>query len=203
MKTLIYLGVIFSAFVSFGANADTVDIINTGAPSNYGSQNWSEDAAHAGKITLDQNYKVETILTYANITTSTGPGTGTVTIYSDGGSLPGSELMSADFDIVPNPSNSIRQVGAVNLDWNLSSGTYWIGFISHKDNYRLGVNPRLTSLTAYASSFNADPPNYSESGQNISLVLRGEVSTVPIPAAAWLFGSALVGLVGLARRKKF
>ena len=28
-----------------------------------------------------------------------------------------------------------------------------------------------------------------------------QVSTVPIPAAAWLFGSGLIGLVGLARRK--
>lgn len=28
------------------------------------------------------------------------------------------------------------------------------------------------------------------------------VSPVPIPAAAWLFGSGLIGLIGLARRKK-
>ena len=28
-----------------------------------------------------------------------------------------------------------------------------------------------------------------------------EVSAVPVPAAAWLFGSGLIGLVGLARRK--
>ena len=30
----------------------------------------------------------------------------------------------------------------------------------------------------------------------------GQVSAVPVPAAAWLFGSGLVGLVGVARRKK-
>jgi hypothetical protein len=30
----------------------------------------------------------------------------------------------------------------------------------------------------------------------------GTVSSVPLPAAAWLFGSALVGLVGSGRRKK-
>ena len=28
------------------------------------------------------------------------------------------------------------------------------------------------------------------------------VSTIPVPAAIWLFGSGLVGLIGLARRKK-
>ena len=27
------------------------------------------------------------------------------------------------------------------------------------------------------------------------------VSAVPLPAAAWLFGSGIIGLVGLARRK--
>ena len=32
--------------------------------------------------------------------------------------------------------------------------------------------------------------------------IRGQVSVVPIPAAAWLFGSALLGLLGVARRKK-
>lgn len=30
----------------------------------------------------------------------------------------------------------------------------------------------------------------------------GEVSAVPVPAAAWLFGSALMGLMGISRRRK-
>ena len=34
------------------------------------------------------------------------------------------------------------------------------------------------------------------------LISFGTVSAVPIPAAAWLFGSGLLGLVGIARRKK-
>jgi hypothetical protein len=28
------------------------------------------------------------------------------------------------------------------------------------------------------------------------------VSAIPVPAAAWLFGSGLLGLIGVARRKK-
>lgn len=31
---------------------------------------------------------------------------------------------------------------------------------------------------------------------------KWNVSTVPVPAAAWLFGSALIGLLGIARRRK-
>jgi len=30
----------------------------------------------------------------------------------------------------------------------------------------------------------------------------GQASVVPIPATVWLFGSGLLGLVGIARRKK-
>jgi hypothetical protein len=41
---------------------------------------------------------------------------------------------------------------------------------------------------------------------NIALFIRavrdGDVSSVPVPAAVWLFGSGLLGLIGIARRKK-
>ena len=33
-------------------------------------------------------------------------------------------------------------------------------------------------------------------------VHSGDVSAVPIPGAVWLFGSGLIGLLGLARRKR-
>lgn len=32
--------------------------------------------------------------------------------------------------------------------------------------------------------------------------IRGQVSTIPIPAAVWIFSSGLLGLIGIARRKK-
>ena len=37
--------------------------------------------------------------------------------------------------------------------------------------------------------------------QEITLT-RTALSAVPVPAAAWLFGSGLIGLIGIARRKK-
>lgn len=44
-----------------------------------------------------------------------------------------------------------------------------------------------------------DPSDFG--GVHYALHLTGQVSTVPLPAAAWLFGSGLVGLVGAARRR--
>jgi hypothetical protein len=39
-------------------------------------------------------------------------------------------------------------------------------------------------------------------GVQYTLYLEGNVSTVPVPPALWLFGSGLLGLVGISRRKK-
>jgi len=36
-------------------------------------------------------------------------------------------------------------------------------------------------------------------GANLAMVTN--VSAVPVPAAAWLFGSGLLGLIGVARRQ--
>lgn len=46
----------------------------------------------------------------------------------------------------------------------------------------------------------ADPSNFG--GVHYSFHLVGTVSAVPVPAAVWLFGSGLLGLAGVARRKK-
>lgn len=62
---------------------------------------------------------------------------------------------------------------------------------------------------AYTLSYRATVPQADPSGFGgvpYGLELRGvvneAVSAVPIPAAVWLFGSGLLGLVGVARRKK-
>jgi hypothetical protein len=40
-------------------------------------------------------------------------------------------------------------------------------------------------------------------GDNLlAWAIMADVTTVPVPAAVWLFGSGLLGLVGIARRKK-
>ena len=45
--------------------------------------------------------------------------------------------------------------------------------------------------------------SYSLTGHSsIGVFLVRDVSAVPVPAAVWLFGSGLIGLVGFARRKK-
>lgn len=46
-------------------------------------------------------------------------------------------------------------------------------------------------------------PSSDELGQGlITLTLDFSVSEVPVPASVWLFGTGLIGLIGIARRKK-
>ena len=49
--------------------------------------------------------------------------------------------------------------------------------------------------------------NLNNSGDGVWLpgsadIYMGDVSAVPVPAAVWLFGSGLIGLIGFAKRKK-
>lgn len=60
----------------------------------------------------------------------------------------------------------------------------------------LGANN--AALWTYAALGDATGSYYSASGD---LGSPGKISAVPVPAAAWLFGSALVGMLGLKRRK--
>ena len=66
-----------------------------------------------------------------------------------------------------------------------------------------------TSTDSLAFFFNPDPvfdivtPTLQLAGTQGGLLMADvQVAAVPIPAAAWLFGSGLIGMIGVARRKK-
>jgi hypothetical protein len=56
-----------------------------------------------------------------------------------------------------------------------------------------GTNLSKVSVTPFAGQWNL--------GSNGNLTYTTSVSAVPVPAAAWLFASGLMGLVGVSRRK--
>ena len=61
----------------------------------------------------------------------------------------------------------------------------------------------LTALTAGTSSLVIQNSQFFDdvSTQLDPTLDAGAISSVPVPAAAWLFGSGLLGLVGVARKK--
>ena len=65
------------------------------------------------------------------------------------------------------------------------SGTYTISFLNNG-----GQIPNLSNISLFGR-LGDDPTNQCTNGS----------CAVPVPAAAWLFGSALFGLVGIARKR--
>lgn len=59
-------------------------------------------------------------------------------------------------------------------------------------------NPVSCNGTAYSALYGQ---LRSARNMHISMSVNGDVSPVPVPAAAYLFGTGLIGLAGLARRK--
>ena len=72
---------------------------------------------------------------------------------------------------------------------------------SESDAFATAVSTSFTlTQAANVEFFIKDGPNGHEySGDNLGGV---SLSTIPVPAAVWLFGSGLLGLVGITRRKK-
>ena len=72
------------------------------------------------------------------------------------------------------------------------------------DNAGVDITLFLLSALTSTSGANLDlsRSKYSlEVGAQKGVYTSGSVAPVPVPATVWLFGSGLIGLVGLARRK--
>lgn len=95
--------------------------------------------------------------------------------------------------------------GLFGITATTSTITSTFGFYRDEDNIlrQMGVQQR-TSYTQVFSDENTNNwsgyENLGVAGNGIYLV-RESLSAVPVPAAVWLFGSGLIGLAGIARRK--
>ena len=80
-----------------------------------------------------------------------------------------------------------------NLFYNVQSNNYWSGTEYAPSPYH-----------AWFFSTYYDSQGFSVKGNSFhALAVRpGDVAAVPLPAAAWLLGSGLLGLIGVARRQR-
>ncbi|UOA09828.1 DUF1566 domain-containing protein [Methylobacter sp. S3L5C] len=82
--------------------------------------------------------------------------------------------------------------GSYNIFTNVQSSEYWLG-----SEYASSPGEAWLFLTT-----NGTMSYIGKLNQNFAWAVRsGDVAAVPLPGAVWLFGSALVGLIGLKRRK--
>ncbi|CAH0991386.1 hypothetical protein SIN8267_01489 [Sinobacterium norvegicum] len=101
----------------------------------------------------------------------------------------GSELpFTIKTDGAGNQIMDASNIGLVTLTSTLTINAPFVGNVMTDVDYTLTMNP--------AGSFAALP-------DDVNLGLYNDLANpVPVPGAAWLFGSALVGLGGIARRRR-
>lgn len=106
------------------------------------------------------------------------------------GYLNTSGVVQANFGIFGNGTYvGQNNVGLVN---NLQSAPYWSGAEYSADSVDAWI-----FITSLGNQINSNKAN-----QLYAWAVRpGDVAPVPVPGAAWLFGSALLGLLGLKKRK--
>ncbi|MFQ5635532.1 MAG: hypothetical protein ACE5G3_09425, partial [Gammaproteobacteria bacterium] len=63
------------------------------------------------------------------------------------------------------------------------------------------TNGPLTHATGVSTDIGNTLSFDLSSGDSVTVHTRFEVTPVPVPAALWLFGGSLLGLLGIARRK--
>jgi len=76
----------------------------------------------------------------------------------------------------------------------------WNSRDSYIGEYNIGGMATVTSLDAYSYELVWDSIQVSGPYQGMTVEMTMQVSSVPVPAAVWLFASGLMGLVGFSRR---
>lgn len=199
---------VFSAFISpAGAELIAIDPTDPTEHIPYitavvcSSKSCSQSSAL--KLSLANSYNITGIQGYL---TGIGGGGLTLALYSEVNGLPGDELYSSVFSVSDlTSSQGSEWAGASNVSWSVSPGDYWASFeVRSGQTYSGG----LRIFTAFPLAVkNESFPQWtlfgSGNGAGDGLVVSGNmVSPIPVPAAAWLFGSALMSVGGIARQKR-
>ena len=124
-------------------------------------------------------------------------------LFLDAYSAPSSQACSPAGSTTICITNSNYSDGDFGPNFDTDSDYVWYYGDTTDVNYlQLSANDGVVYDYSYGTYAQSD--DYSASGEKADiswLVYRSSVSPVPIPAAVWLFGSGLLGLVGVARRK--
>lgn len=116
---------------------------------------------------------------------------GTIAMAKLGGD-PNSATSGWFFNLADNSANLDAQNGGFTVFGRVISGMNVVDSIAALPVWNAGGNFANLPLMNYTSGS-------AITGSNLAMVTN--VAAVPVPAAAWLLGSGLLGLVGVARRK--
>ncbi len=186
------------AIALMGSSVYAATIVDTGSGTAFGST-WGL----SGGQFLAAEFSVTDATTITSIEgwLEDLGGSATIALYSDGGNVPGAELFSSGFSSTGAVGDFIW-MGLSGLSWNVSAGTYWVAYeVRAGDTYSGRMQGASTNPIITEAFY--DGVSWAQfDALDIGVRVSGDISAVPVPAAVWLFGSGLIGLLGVARSGK-
>jgi len=218
MKRNFAILILFMVLCLF-VNESYAALINTGTNSNpdLNHQSISNINPFEQSLAVEFNLSESAVITGVTSvmkrsnTFATGDNYVRVSLWSDGGDVPDSPLgagYEAEF-LVNN--TSWGGPGADGLSWYVSAGVdYWLVFDGVGESIdttyiaSAAPGPAVLNNAVYRRSWTAtdgfgDFLPWQPADYDLSVFVTG--NPVPVPAAVWLLGSGLIGIVGI--RKKF
>jgi len=109
---------------------------------------------------------------------------------------------TSGLDITPLPENIAIAAGGLNPgDWTATNESAATLNLTGSDWFRLAISTDGGLSWSEDTSFSPAGTDLLNITFTDGTVLSVDIKVVPVPAAVWLFGSGLLGLVGVARRK--
>lgn len=160
------------------------------------------DGVASGSVTSPFN-SIDFVITATSVFDTTGPHTwadtngGTPHQLADGTIIIAGDLINDDRWVLPFSYDFTLDAGQVafglSYDWGTEVDVPILAIFDCVDTVCTGTALPI----GFGSSLTSQQPVW-----NGTLTAGAMPSAVPVPAAVWLFGSGLIGLAGVARRKK-
>jgi len=187
-----------------GMTTVSVSINNSTDPDKYGQafsyRGFIYEATEDGTVTFDVDYSFSGNVSVGDMDEYSSGNfrylmeAGDVTTYL---SVFNSEYASngGDADAAEEAADAASQIGFLEVD---------LGFTDAFLNCTPGLNctPAMNGSGTMSLSFDVFSGEKYMFGTEAEVGVWTQINAVPVPAAVWLFGSGLIGLVGIARRKK-